>query len=219
MAYSKGDDVGNRWAGPDVLFIEWTTESVKQLQTDPRARWQNHQQFLLGGVSWSDTGNHVALKGRWMPVSVNDVKSMRLSPVIPAIRPAAFLAIINSDVFSYIVKKFINNTCMYQVNDLRQAPIVIPTKAQAARLEALAGLALQAKRHDLAGTHPDNALVTAVRPIEADIALRGPAYLRPGAQQKLLATAADCLAILERAVSWEAERLYGVEGLGPFDEF
>jgi hypothetical protein len=32
-------------------------------------------------------------------------------------------------------------------------------------------------------------------------------------------TAADCLAVLELAVNWEAEKLYGVEGLGPFDEF
>jgi hypothetical protein len=29
----------------------------------------------------------------------------------------------------------------------------------------------------------------------------------------------DGLAILDRAVNWEAEKLYGVEGLGPFDEF
>jgi hypothetical protein len=29
----------------------------------------------------------------------------------------------------------------------------------------------------------------------------------------------DCLTILERAVSWRAEVLYGVEGEGPFDEF
>jgi hypothetical protein len=46
-----------------------------------------------------------------------------------------------------------------------------------------------------------------------------PAYLRPSAQTILLTTAADCLHTLERTVNWEAERLYGVEGLGPFDEF
>jgi hypothetical protein len=27
------------------------------------------------------------------------------------------------------------------------------------------------------------------------------------------------LAVLELAVNWDAEKLYGVEGLGPFDEF
>jgi len=25
--------------------------------------------------------------------------------------------------------------------------------------------------------------------------------------------------VIELAVNWEAEKLYGVEGLGPFDEF
>jgi len=48
---------------------------------------------------------------------------------------------------------------------------------------------------------------------------KAPAYLRPPAQRMLLQTAADGLAILELAVNWEAEKLYGVEGLGPFDEF
>jgi hypothetical protein len=98
-------------------------------------------------------------------------------------------------------------------------PLVMPTKAQAKRLARLAELALQAKRHELDGSHPDNPLVAALRPIEAELIAHGPAYLHPGAQQKMLETAVDCLAVLERAVSWEAEKLYGVEGLGPFDEF
>ncbi|MBI2842517.1 MAG: hypothetical protein HYX78_03875 [Armatimonadetes bacterium] len=46
-----------------------------------------------------------------------------------------------------------------------------------------------------------------------------PAYLHPSAELRLLATAEDCLATIELAVNWEAEKLYGVEGLGPFDEF
>lgn len=44
-------------------------------------------------------------------------------------------------------------------------------------------------------------------------------YLQPDAQEQLLATPASCLAVIERFVNWEAEKLYGVEGLGPFDEF
>ena len=45
------------------------------------------------------------------------------------------------------------------------------------------------------------------------------AYPRPPAQQALLATPVHCPSLLELAVNWEAEKLYGVEGLGPFDEF
>ena len=43
--------------------------------------------------------------------------------------------------------------------------------------------------------------------------------LRPPAQLKIFETAADCLAVIELTVNWEAEKLYSVEGLGPFDEF
>jgi hypothetical protein len=35
----------------------------------------------------------------------------------------------------------------------------------------------------------------------------------------LLETPADCLEVIEKSVNREAEKLYGVEGQGPFDEF
>lgn len=58
-----------------------------------------------------------------------------------------------------------------------------------------------------------------IRAVGQDLIVKAPAYLRPPAQQLLLTTASDGLAILELAVNWEAEKLYGVEGLGPFDDF
>jgi len=48
---------------------------------------------------------------------------------------------------------------------------------------------------------------------------QSPGVSASSAQLKLLHTAADCLAVLELAVNWEAEKLYGVEALGPFDQF
>ncbi len=41
--------------------------------------------------------------------------------------------------------------------------------------------------------------------------------LRPDAQEQLLAPLKSCLAVIELAVNREAEKLSGVEGLGPFD--
>ena len=54
-----------------------------------------------------------------------------------------------------------------------------------------------------------------------DVALcaAAPAYLRPSAQGIMLEAPADCLEVIEKSVNWEAEKLYGVEGQGPFDEF
>ena len=43
--------------------------------------------------------------------------------------------------------------------------------------------------------------------------------MRPDAQSQLLASPAACLAVIERAVNWEAEKLYGVESEGPLDDF
>ena len=83
----------------------------------------------------------------------------------------------------------------------------------------LAALAMKAKRHEFAGTAPDNDLVSRVREIGERLRSSGPAYLRPSAQGQLLSNPSDCLEIIEKAVNWEAEKLYGVEGLGPFDEF
>ena len=79
--------------------------------------------------------------------------------------------------------------------------------------------AMEAKRLTFAGATPPNELSASVRALEIELAAKAPAYLKPDAQTKLLRTAADCLAVLELAVNWEAEKLYGVEDLGPFDEF
>ena len=37
-------------------------------------------------------------------------------------------------------------------------------------------------------------------------------------KRKLLTTVSDCIEAIELAVNWSAERLYGVEGIGPFYE-
>ena len=35
----------------------------------------------------------------------------------------------------------------------------------------------------------------------------------------MLETPADCFEVIEKSVNRQAEKLYGVEGQGPFDEF
>jgi hypothetical protein len=98
-------------------------------------------------------------------------------------------------------------------------PVVTPTRTQSARLSRLAAAAIACKRQTFAGETPENEQTAFIREVGRGLEAKAPAYLRPPAQQMLLQTAADGLAILELAVNWEAEKLYGVEGLGPFDEF
>ena len=131
----------------------------------------------------------------------------------------SLLALFNSDLVSYLKMKFQQHTAKWEIGGIRQLPLVMPTKAQEKRLKELAEQAMEAKRLTFAGASPSNELVASVRDLSEKLAAHGPAYLYPSAQLKLLHTAADCLAVIELAVNWEAEKLYGVEGLGPFDEF
>ena len=98
-------------------------------------------------------------------------------------------------------------------------PIIVPTPAQRKRFSELAERAIEAKRCEFANQAPSQALASFCRTVKDTLVAGAPAYLRPDAQEQLLATPGSCLAVIERTVNWEAEKLYGVEGLGPFDEF
>jgi hypothetical protein len=149
-----------------------------------------------------------------------DVNAMKLSPLPSSkLTTEFFLALLNSNVFSFFLKRFLAHTWMAQISDIRMMPIVMPTEARAERMADLADLATSAKRAEFSNQPPSNLLVARTREISAELRAHAPAYLHPSAQRILLDTPRDCLAILENAVNWEAERLYGVEGLGPFDEF
>jgi hypothetical protein len=144
---------------------------------------------------------------------------MRLTPIRGTISAEAFLALLNSDVLSFFKMRFIQHTQKWEIGNLRQLPIVMPSRAQHTRLQELAKLCIEAKRAEFTNTPPPNALVARTREIAGQLRAQAPAYLHPSAQQILLETPTDCLAVLEDAVNWEAEKLYGVEALGPFDEF
>ncbi len=219
VPFRKGDPEGNRWVDNEPLFIDWSRDSVKWLSEALEARWQGHKMFLTAGVSWSLHANHVAVKARYQQPCVFDASGSRLTPAESLMAAEFFLAILNSDVFSYFLKKFIKHNQDVEINDLRRMPLVMPTKAQEKRLTELAEKAIEAKRLTFAGAAPPNELAAYVRRLTEDLSARAPAYLRPPAQLRLLSTASDCLAILELAVNWEAEKLYGVEAQGPFDEF
>jgi len=218
ILYSKGDKEGNKWANPLELYIHWSKENVKELQTIPTARWQGHKYFMKSGVTWTDTGNHVALKARIAPNSIFDVTGMRLNPNILSISAHTLLAVMNSSLFSYFIKKYIDHTQKYQINDIRQAPIVIPTIEQVKYLDTLGKRAVEAKELILKKLDPYPSLINYSREL-ARKQQSAPKYLQPPPQLLLLDSSEGCLDAIELAVQWEVEKLYGVEGMGPFDEF
>ncbi|HAO77612.1 MAG TPA: hypothetical protein DCQ92_01310, partial [Verrucomicrobia subdivision 3 bacterium] len=219
VPFRKGDPEGNRWIDNEPLFVDWSRASVDWLSTASEARWQGHKFFFTSGVTWTAVANHVAMKARFQEPCVFDADSMRLTPKASVIEPLAFLALLNSDLVSFFKMKFTKHTQKWEIGDLRQLPLVMPTRGQEKRLKELAEQAMEAKRLTFAGATPPNKLAASVRALADELAAKAPAYLHPSAQLKLLHTAADCLAVLELAVNWETEKLYSVEGLGPFDEF
>lgn len=128
------------------------------------------------------------------------------------------LCLFNSAVVTECIKRFANNT-WYEINDLRQVPIIVPTAAEQKRFSDLAKRAMEAKRCEFARQAPSQTLAAFCRATKDALVAGAPAYLKPAAQEQLLATPSACLAVIELAVNWEAEKLYGAEGLGPFDEF
>lgn len=224
VPFRKGDPEGNRWADNDPLFIEWSNTSATWFFENsgrPESGMpvvRNAHLYFTSGITWSLHANHVRVKARFQHPCVFDASGSRLTPFTGLTVPT-FLAIVNSDVFSFFLKKFVKHNQDVEINDMRQMPIVIPTKALDKRLTQLAERAIAAKRLSFTNKSPSNELVAALRETSKELQTGAPDYLRPAAQQVLLSTPDDCLAILERAINWEAEKLYGVEGDGPFDEF
>ncbi|MEI6278288.1 MAG: hypothetical protein WCQ16_02750 [Verrucomicrobiae bacterium] len=219
VAFRKGDPEGSRWVDNEPLYCEWTAAAVDWLSSSPLARWQGHKFFLTAGVTWTAVANHVAMKARYQEPCIFDADSMRLTPVPGTISAKVFLTLLNSDVLSFFKMRFIQHTQKWEIGNLRQLPIVMPTRSQHRRLEELADLCIEAKRVEFTNAAPSNELVARTRGIGEELRDNAPGYLHPGAQDFLLATPRHCLSVLGNAVNWEAEKLYGVEGLGPFDEF
>jgi hypothetical protein len=219
VPFRKGDPDGNRWIDNTPLYVDWSRAAVDWLSSSPKARWQGHSFFLTAGVTWTAVANHVAVKSRYQEPCIFDADSMRLTPRASVLRPEAFLAIFNSDLFSYFKMKFLKHTQKWEIGDMRQIPVIMPTTAQSKRLRELAERAMEAKRCEFTNQPPSQPLAAFCRTAKDALVAFAPAYLLPDAQEQLLATPQSCLAVIELTVNWEAEKLYGVEGLGPFDEF
>jgi hypothetical protein len=224
VPYRKGDPKGSRWSTTEPLFIDWSRPNVRWLWEHSGGEeakmpvLRNADVFFTDGITWTRHGNHVGLKARLQPPCVFDTNGSRLTPIGSAISTNQLLAILNADLFSHIIKKFVKNTQDYEINDLRMAPIVVPTVSQAEELESLAKLAIEAKELSLKQVEPTVALVRECQNL-SERQKAAPAYLHPDPQMVLLHASDDCLAVVELAVNWAVERLYQVEGLGPFNEF
>lgn len=145
---------------------EESTNTVRFLKTDPKARFQGYKFYFREGFCWIDV-NSTYLKARLKGVGVFDVLSMSLFTQTQ-IPDSYFVAIINSDLISLYVDNFINNTSHFQINDARQLPIIIPTESELRNFVKLSQSAIDIKR---VSTKSNNVAISNLQ-IELDNVIR-----------------------------------------------
>ena len=108
---------------------------------------RNPQYYFKEGFCWSainGTRSSNELKFRFKQKSVTDVQGMSLHS--NSISSKYIVSICNSDFISRYTESFVNSTVIFQINDARQIPIIIPTKKELEEFEELFNLAFKIKK-------------------------------------------------------------------------
>jgi hypothetical protein len=150
VPYDKGDRDGNRWWLETPFVIDWSKESVKELQTSTKARWQGYDFYFRNGFCWSDI-HTVLIKSRLKSKGVHDVNSMSMFSAKSGLPDWFFVSLLNSSFISNYDFNFINGTSSFQINDARQIPVIIPTKEELAEFEDVFKKAYKIKEKQFAG--------------------------------------------------------------------
>ena len=131
------------WYLLTVRFLK--TNSGKKGEGMPVVR--NPQFYFREGFCWNNLLNPNArlLKVKLKGESVNDVGSMSLY-AIDLLSNKFIVALLNSNVLFDYYREFINCSVNIQVNDIKQLPIIIPTKEFAFLIESLADKAIKKKQ-------------------------------------------------------------------------
>ena len=147
VPYDKGDKDGNRWYLETPFAIAWSKENVRFLKTDPKARYQGYTFYFREGFCWNNLLNPNArlLKVKLKGESVNDVGSMSLYTT-NILSNKYIVALLNSNILFDYYREFINCSVNVQINDIKQLPIIIPTKGLASSIELLADKAIKKKQ-------------------------------------------------------------------------
>ena len=146
VPYDKGDKDGNRWYLETPFVIAWSKENVQFLKTNSGKKGEgmpvvrNPQFYFREGFRWSainGTRSTNDLKFCFKGKSVNDVQGMSLCCATNIISPQFITAVCNADFISKYTEGFVNSTVIFQINDCRQIPIVIPSKEEYSALNAI----------------------------------------------------------------------------------
>jgi hypothetical protein len=176
VPYDKGDKDGNRWYLRTPYYLDWSSETVKFLVShsgkgvgNPVIR--NKDFYFREGLCWSNVLNPNArgIKCRYKDKSVNDVASMSLFSISDLISNEYLVCLLNSDFMFQYLRDFINDSVNLQINDIRQLPIIIPTKEQLKVFHEIFNSAYAIKLMQFAGEISDTKAEEKLAQIQKDL--------------------------------------------------
>ena len=118
------------------------------MKTDPKARFQGYTFYFKEGFCWSavnGTRSTNELKTRLKQKSVTDVQGMSLINYSICVSTKYLVCLLNSEFINRYTEAYINSTVIFQINDARQIPILIPTKSELENFEQLFDEAMYGK--------------------------------------------------------------------------
>jgi methylase of polypeptide subunit release factors len=179
VPYDKGDRDGNNWLLPTPFFIEWSEERVSELKGDTgqglfgAAVIRNPQFYFKAGVCWILTLNESSeyLKARLRAPGVFDVNAMSIFPEHEVVSEKFLVCLLNSFFIFKYQKTFINSTSAFQINDAKQLPIVIPTRAQLHEFEMIFDRAAAIKLGQYSGELDSASAARALKTVQNELDL------------------------------------------------
>ncbi len=145
IAFTRGGEAEHVFWSSSDRFIDWSRNSVRELSTSPKARWQGYEHFLQEGITYIDVGGST-IKARVLPASIYDHTAHSFFPDEKDISPKYLLGILNTDFASYFANEYLNHTMHFELNDIRLFPIVIPTESQREEIQILVDQAIQIQK-------------------------------------------------------------------------
>jgi hypothetical protein len=144
----KGFRKSDIYYKPNTTYINWSKESVTNLQNSSAARWQGYDYFFQEGF-FSSRGGFSDLKVRYTNNAVIDSTGVLLTPIDKQTVSAKYLiGLLNSELGEHITDTFINSSGK-QATDMRHIPVPIPNSTEENRVEQLVNEAIKIQKGEV----------------------------------------------------------------------
>jgi hypothetical protein len=132
---------------PNSTYINWSRESVTDLQNSSAARWQGYDYFFQEGF-FSSRGGFSDLKVRYTNNAVIDSTGVLFTPIDGAVSAKYLIGLLNSELGEHITDTFINSSGK-QATDMRHIPVPIPNSREESQMTKLVDQAIEIQKGEL----------------------------------------------------------------------